>query len=108
MSKDLEERKQRAAQISKRQVKRPAEEESEDAPASPRKAAPRAKPVRVTTDLPPQNYRQLVAYCAELAETLGRAKVPHAEVIRSLIAQLDSDASLQSVIADAVQVRLSK
>ena len=111
---ELAARAARAARLSERQpTHRPA-----DAPADPvgeseavkptRMPAPRAKPVRVTTDLAPQSYRGLLAYSAGLAEDLGRAKVPHVEVIRALIAELNTNPALQETISKAVRVRLSK
>lgn len=72
------------------------------------RSAPRAKPVRVTTDLAPQSYRGLLAYSAGLAEQLGRAKVPHVEVIRALIAELNTNPALQETIGKAIRAQLSK
>src|SRR5690625_6614994 len=51
--------------------------------------APRAKPVRLTSTLEPQTYRQLTGFCAEAADAIGAARVPHAAVVRALIARLD-------------------
>lgn len=90
----------RAAKLSER---RPGRE------TTPTRAAPpRAKPIRVTTDLSPQDYRHLVAYCADLAEHLGQAKVPHTEVIRALINRLEQDSSLRETITDDIKAKLSK
>lgn len=107
----------RAARVSDRQPPSRSTEDHvvQDKPAgelheiqSVRRAAPRAKPVRVTTDLAPQSYRALLAYSASLAEDLGRAKVPHVEVIRALVAELNADPALQATIGKAVRARLSK
>lgn len=98
----------RAAKLSERRGGRETPGDTVSSPANQVRSAPRAKPVRVTTDLAPQSYRQLVAYCTELAETFGRAKVPHAEVIRALIGELETDPDLRLVIAEAVRVRMSK
>lgn len=98
----------RAAKLSERRGGRETPGDTVSSPTNQAKSAPRAKPVRVTTDLAPQSYRQLVAYCTELAETFGRAKVPHAEVIRALIAELEADSNLRLVIADSVRARMSK
>ncbi|MEB0288538.1 hypothetical protein QN355_18560 [Cryobacterium sp. 10S3] len=62
----------------------------------------------MTTDLAPQSYRGLLAYSAGLAEDLGRAKVPHVEVIRALIAELNANPALQETIGKAVRTQLSK
>jgi len=90
----------RAAKLSERRPGR------ETTPA--RATLPRAKPIRVTTDLSPQDYRHLVAYCADLAEHLGRAKVPHTEVIRALVSRLEQDPSLRETITGELKARLSK
>lgn len=97
----------RAAKLGERKGGRPAESETEETPVARPRTAPRAKPVRVTTDLAPQSYRALVSYCQDLAENLGRAKVPHVEVIRALVAQLEKDPALQATIESTVRTRLS-
>lgn len=72
-------------------------------PSSPaRSTAPRAKPVRISTDLDPQRYRALLAYCGQLAETLGRAKVANADVIRALLMELERDDQLRAAVARTV------
>lgn len=97
----------RAARLGERKASRAVEPTSGETPVA-REPAPRAKPVRVTTDLAPQSYRQLVAYCQRLAEELGRAKVPHVEVIRALVGELETDPELQATIATTVRNVLSK
>lgn len=104
----------RAARLSERQpTSRPADAAAEPAGESQavkptHRPVPRAKPVRVTTDLAPQSYRGLLAYSAGLAEDLGRAKVPHVEVIRALITELNTNPALQETIGKAVRAQLSK
>lgn len=104
----------RAARLAGRQpTNRPAdavaEVEGETQTVKPaHRPAPRAKPVRVTTDLAPQSYRGLLAYSAGLAEDLGRAKVPHVEVIRALVNELNTNPALQETIGKAVRTQLSK
>ena len=66
-------------------------------PAKP--AVVRSKPVRITADLPPQSYRSLVDYAASLATRFGRARVPHVNVIRALVLELEDDQALQGRIA---------
>ncbi|MBG6059795.1 hypothetical protein RCH16_003157 [Cryobacterium sp. MP_M5] len=109
--------KARATALSKRRTATPptlAEQDGPDNAAetptarAPQRSAPRAKPVRVTTDLAPQSYRALLAYCAEMAEDLGRAKVPHVEVIRALISELNANTELQATVRQAVTKQLSK
>lgn len=97
----------RAAKLGERKGSRAAEPTTDDTPVA-RVQAPRAKPVRVTTDLAPQSYRQLVAYCQRLAEELGRAKVPHVEVIRALVGELETNPELQATIATTVRNVLRK
>ena len=104
----------RAARLAERQPpSRPADASAEPAGESQaikpaHRPAPRAKPVRVTTDLAPQSYRGLLAYSAGLAEELGRAKVPHVEVIRALITELNTNPALQETIGKAVRAQLSR
>lgn len=108
--------KARAAALSNRRAPAaaPAAQDAPDvaaeatAPRASQRMAPRAKPVRVTTDLAPQSYRALLSYCAEMAEDLGRAKVPHVEVIRALISELNANPELQATIRQAVTKTLSK
>lgn len=64
--------------------------------------APRSKPVRLTTELEPQTYRQLTGYCTETADAIGATRVPHAVVVRALIARLESDPALRAAITDDV------
>lgn len=64
--------------------------------------APRAKEVRLTTTVQPQLYRGLTSFCAETADAIGAARVPHATVVRALIARLETDPALRSAITDDV------
>ena len=97
-----EEMAARAARLSERRPTEAADTTNQPQRQEP-VPVPRAKPVRLTIDVAPQSYRGLVTYCAELAETLGRAKVSHAEVIRALISTLAADETLQSVIAERLK-----
>lgn len=69
------------------------------APTPAKPAVVRSKPVRITADLPPQSYRSLVDYAASLATRFGRARVPHVNVIRALVLELEDDQALQGRIA---------
>lgn len=97
----------RAAKLGERKGGRSAETGAQEPSGARATVVPRAKPVRVTTDLAPRSYRALVAYCQALAETLGRAKVPHVEVMRALVDQLETDPELQAAIEETLRVRLS-
>ena len=71
-------------------------------PTASRGHAPRTAPIRITADLAPQSYRALLAYCADLAEEIGQAKVPHVEVIRALISELEVNPGLQRSVRRAI------
>jgi len=100
----------RAARATQRT--RPAVENSETAggavqPAPPaRPATLRAKPVRITADLPPQVYRGLIDYAASLATTQGRARIAHVQVIRALVSELAENEGLQAAIEQRVASQL--
>lgn len=86
------------------QARRGPDEES--VPARGRADGPpyvRTKPVRITTDLAPNEYRNLVACCSALANELGRARVSHSEVIRGLIALLETDEALGTALASRLR-----
>ena len=71
-----------------------------------RPATVRAKPVRITADLPPQVYRGLITYAADLATAQGRARVAHVHVIRALVSELTENEGLQAAIAQRVASQL--
>lgn len=99
-----EEMRARAARVAQRSnqaaVASPdAVSEPATAVEAPKPAVVRSKPVRITADLPPQSYRNLVNYAASLANRFGRARLPHVKVIRALVLELEEDQSLQGRIA---------
>ncbi|WP_162925059.1 hypothetical protein [Mycetocola zhujimingii] len=61
----------------------------------------------MSADLAPQDYRALLAYCAAMAEDLGKAKVAHVLVIRALVAELNTNPELQETIRKAVVAQMS-
>ncbi|MDO4039270.1 hypothetical protein [Clavibacter michiganensis] len=79
---------------------------SASAPAPKRTPSVRADPIRITADLPPQHYRELIAYAAGIASDLGRAKVAHVQVVRALVAELAESDDLQRRIATRVEQQL--
>lgn len=58
----------------------------------------RTRPVRLSVDLAPQPYRQLTALLAELAESLGVARVSQVEVMRILVDRLTEDRAMQEYV----------
>lgn len=95
------------AKIATRRTASAAEEDT-TATLQRKSPTPRAKPVRMSTDLAPQSYRALLDYCQDLAAAIGAARVPHTEVIRALVDQLETDPDLQQTIAADVTARLRK
>lgn len=75
-------------------------------PEEPRKKppAPRAKPVRLSVDLSPEQYREVTAWPVEagIPEAAGVLKVPTVEVFRALVDELMDDPELQ----DRVRIRV--
>lgn len=63
-----------------------------------RMAAPRTAPVRVTTDLAPQMYRSMTDFASEAAVATGRPRVFHTDILRALLAELETSSSLQAAV----------
>lgn len=70
---------------------------------SNRPRTPRTKTVRITTDLSPRSYRQLMAFCADLADQLGVARVTHSDIIRTLVSVLTTDSELQRNVEEKMR-----
>lgn len=87
-------------------VGEPTQERTAPAPAPKRTPSVRADPIRITADLPPQHYRELIAYAAGIATELGKAKVAHVQVVRALVAELAESDDLQRRIATRVEQQL--
>lgn len=58
------------------------------------KAGTRTKPVKMTVDLSPIEHRKLRLWCAQTAADLELPEVAASEVVRVLVARLQSDADL--------------
>lgn len=65
----------------------------------------RTKPVRVSLDLAPETHRALLQHAGDLAVELGRATVPHAEVLRALVDRLFADRGLRDEVARMLRTR---
>ena len=70
--------------------------------------AVRTKPVRVTSDLSPVQYRELSVFCHQLAVEIGRARVPQVEVHRALLDELRDDVDLALRVRARVADQLSQ
>ncbi|MGI0520219.1 hypothetical protein ABY45_06610 [Microbacterium maritypicum] len=88
----------RAAAVGSRRQRPDTKDES----PTPPPVKVRTDPVRLSTDLSPNAYRDLIAYCADLAVQAGKARVPHTLVLRKLIDELQSDPALRERIAALV------
>lgn len=70
-------------------------------------AAPvRAKNVRRTVDLSPDQHAKLNAWCGETAEMIGSARVTGQDVLRTLVARLLTDETLARKIRDDLRSAL--
>jgi hypothetical protein len=61
--------------------------EPDAAPAG--ETALRSKPVRITVDLAPEQYRRLTSWANQTAAEMDLAKLPLADVVRAMIRMLD-------------------
>jgi hypothetical protein len=69
----------------------------EDAPPAGRTAI-RSKPVRITVDLNPEDYRKLAAWTTSTAAALDMPRVTSAEAVRAMIRATSGD----PMVSDAV------
>lgn len=72
------------------------------AKATTKTPATRTKPVRITVDLMPQDHAKLSARTAEIGQQIGRVRLPAAEVVRALVAELEADPSLRDRVAGRI------
>ena len=90
------------AEVQRARLARAATRRTEAAAEPPGSSAIRSKPVRVTIDLTPAQYRRLNAWIAETAAEIDAVKLPLADVVRSFIAVLgqpDVDAALRIALS---------
>jgi len=71
-------------------------------------AAPIHKRVRLSVDIDPEPYRNLVAFCQDVALKLGRARINHVAVLREVIVELLSDKGLQTRVINRVNDTLTE
>jgi hypothetical protein len=73
-----------------------------DAPAAGVTAI-RSKPVRITVDLSPEDYRRLMAWTTAAAAELDVPKVTAADAIRAMVRTVDLDKGIGAVVADMIR-----
>ena len=59
-----------------------------------------AKKVRLSVDIDPEPYRQLISFCQDVAFSFGRSKINHVWVLREVLAELLADASLKERVIE--------
>ena len=69
----------------------------------PAAVAPTSKPVRLSVDIDPDPYRQLVSWCQDVALAVGRVRVNHVWVLRAVIAEMLEDKELQAKVIERVR-----
>jgi hypothetical protein len=69
----------------------------EDAPAAGRTAI-RSKPVRITVDLSPEDYRRLTAWTTSTAAALDVPRVTSADAVRAMIRATADDPMISDVV----------
>jgi hypothetical protein len=73
----------------------------------PKGTSVRTKTVRITTDLSPRDYRELVNFCLEAAGDTAVARVPHSVVIRLLLERLSRDRTLRLELVEQVRAAVT-
>lgn len=65
--------------------------------------ARRTKPVRITIDLEPADYRRMKQLVAELAEATDFPTLPHSVMWRELLRRAEDDRALMADLAEAIR-----
>ncbi|MBG0819123.1 hypothetical protein [Planomonospora sp. ID82291] len=65
--------------------------------------ARRTKPVRITIDLAPEDYRQMRRLVGELAEETDIPTLPHSRMWRAMLAEVADDPRLLARVAERIQ-----
>lgn len=68
----------------------------------------RVKPVRLSVDLQPDDYRSFDRLCGELAEETGAARVFRQDVIKALLAELQDSTELRTQVTDRLRKAVKK
>lgn len=78
-------------------------------PAPAAAVPPRVRPVKMTVDLSPEQYRQVKAYpdAMGLPEATGKAKIATVEVFRALLEELAVNAELREHVATRIRANVS-
>jgi hypothetical protein len=57
---------------------------------------PRQKPVRLSTDVEPDDYKRLMSLCADIALNIGRVRVTQIDTLRAVTLELLENKDLQA------------
>jgi hypothetical protein len=90
------------AELRRQRMARAATARTDPAAEPPGASAIRSKPVRVTIDLTPAQYRRLNAWIAETAEDIDVVKLAQADVVRAfvqILGQPEIDAALRIALS---------
>jgi hypothetical protein len=66
----------------------------------------RTKPVRLSLDLGPQQYRRLNENCTDLALDLGVLRIHQSQVLRALIELFDTNPTVRDEVREHVEAEL--
>ncbi|MEV4251376.1 hypothetical protein AB0J63_49335 [Streptosporangium canum] len=65
--------------------------------------ARRTKPVRITVDLAPEDYRQMRRVVNELAEEVDVPTLPHSRMWRAMLAEVAGDPAMLARVAERIR-----
>jgi len=74
-----------------------------DLPAAAPKRQKRPKPVRITVDLSPEQYRALTEWTSRAAADLGVPRLTLADAIRAMAKVTEIDNSIAAVVVDMIR-----
>ena len=76
---------------------------TETAPKKKKAVTPTTDLVRLSVDIKPVPYRQLMGFCQDVAMEIGRVRVQHVWVMRAVLAELLEDKELQRRVIERVE-----